>query len=483
MEIIRCLSMIWFFGVITCDSMDNATWSNWSEWTDCNLIDGICNNGTMDGIKYRMRTCIVPPCNGDIYGQEDCTVECSDVCKRDGYQLRHLTFRYDDDCHLCACYQGNMNCPHVYCDIMGSCDVNECDRTCPVGSPLENKLGETVFCSIQDKYAFPLVDIIECPTGYSCHVVNNTQVDFVSSVCCPDYEFSVTCDNDKLSISLEENWILKALSLQTANVQNFHLTDVSCTGKRVTVDGNVIYVFETGLNDCGTEVTEMEIEGVHRILYTNYVHSKRGTMIAKMECCFDTEYTIAPMHIVANPCHVDVTLVGSGTFTVENALCTNDTFAALFDPTAFPIAICDGVLIYFEIGCITIDPGLELFVETCFATDNFDPTDSNSVHADLIEDGCLNEDTMVEYTSPNPQWTKRYGWDAYNMVNDRPDGEENIDIYIHCNVVICKAGEVGTRCSEGCLGRKKRSVYDSKFTSGSSIIIQGPLKKSSNCEA
>ncbi|XP_006815157.2 zonadhesin-like [Saccoglossus kowalevskii] len=351
----------------------------------------------------------------------------------------------DGNCdEYCVCQTNHlMHCETLNCDVNAHCGVVEGQRHCICNDGFTGD-------------------------GITCHHENL---------------FNITCANEVMGIYLEEQWILTALSLQTANANDFHLTDPTCTGTTsIAISGAVSYYFETAIDECDTESTEVEVDGMQRILYTNYVYSKRGTLMAKMQCCFDTEYTIAPIHIVANPCQVDVVLKGFGTFTFENALYTNDTFTTLFDPRAFPIEICDGVLIYFEISVVTTDPGLQLFVEHCVATESIDPSEGGEYDEEIIINGCPDDNILFEHTSPNPNWQKQYEWDAYNMVNDRPDNGENIDIYIHCSVVVCKVGEVGTRCSEGCIGSNKRSVYDPDSTSESTVISHGPLKKSSNCE-
>ncbi|XP_077977099.1 uncharacterized protein LOC144432706 [Glandiceps talaboti] len=297
---------------------------------------------------------------------------------------------------------------------------------------------------------------------------------------CQAFNKNITCEADRMVVSVAVNWLHELFPLQQTGPGKYHLNDDNCVGKGRYIGGKEYYAFVTGLNECGT--TSAEHPEGSRITYTNIIHSERGTEIFELECCYETEYTIAPIKIITNPCCVLVTLKGFGTFNITASLYTSDNFLILFNEDAFPLMICDGVLIYFGIQVDLNDPTLELFTEDCYASESDDPN-ANVVKYDMIINGCIQSD-VDEYIADS--LTKHYTWDAYDVVNryDVEDGEE-VTLYIHCKVHVCKKDEVGTRCYEGCIDRKRRTaeIMDADTSpSTSTFITHGPLKKTSSCD-
>ncbi|XP_077864429.1 kielin/chordin-like protein [Saccoglossus kowalevskii] len=168
--------------------LGNGTWGEWSDWYGCIPIENNCTDGYRLGANYRSRICTGGPCYGSTIDMNDCLINCSDVCDVDTYKLRNYTVRYDDECNGCVCMEGFLYCPGAYCGLNDDCDKNECKTTCPIGSPLYNDHGETLFCNLPDYISdfFPYMVITDCPASYSCHLFNDTVLQVEWGVCCPN---------------------------------------------------------------------------------------------------------------------------------------------------------------------------------------------------------------------------------------------------------------------------------------------------------
>ncbi|XP_077981679.1 uncharacterized protein LOC144436700 [Glandiceps talaboti] len=305
-------------------------------------------------------------------------------------------------------------------------------------------------------------------------------------VSCRSFNKNISCEADAMTATISVEWLQELLPETPNDPQWYSLNwdEPGCKGYWRFIGGKEYYEFTTGLEGCGT--TSFEKPEEDRIVYTNIIHTHRGTEVFELECCYETEYTIAPIHIITNPCCVLVTLRGFGTFNITASLYTNSTFTILFNEKDFPLMICDGVLICFGIRVELHDSSLELAAEECYASESDDPQAPVTQYP-IITNGCPNPDTLNFET--NDLLTLHFCWDAYDAVNrdDVEDGEE-INLYIHCKVHVCKIDEAGTRCDEldevNC-NKKRRAIADMSVDSGATattFITHGPLQKSKNCQ-
>ena len=65
---------------------------------------------------------------------------------------------------------------------------------------------------------------------------------------------------------------------------------------------------------------------------------------------------------------------------------------------------------------------------------------------------CLVPDYVFEYdVSPTNELEKHYGIDVYDLANgDNITVDQDIDLYLHCYVVLCRINDVGTPCDLVC---------------------------------
>ncbi|NWI03498.1 DMBT1 protein, partial [Tichodroma muraria] len=95
------------------------------------------------------------------------------------------------------------------------------------------------------------------------------------------------------------------------------------------------------------------------------------------------------------------------------------------------------------------DPLLELFLDTCVAS----PTHHNFTTGSyaIVKNGCVKDPTYVEYSSPHRQ-TLRFKFNAFQFIRSNPE------VYLQCELVVCRAFDYSSRCHQGCVQRSKRKA-------------------------
>jgi len=110
---------------------------------------------------------------------------------------------------------------------------------------------------------------------------------------------------------------------------------------------------------------------------------------------------------------------------------------------------------------------LELFPVKCWATDGADP--AGSPVKTLIVNGCDVEPTLQRERETTPIHD-RFSFEAFRFKD-----VGSCKVYVHCDLLICAAGDPASRCSQGCLSsRRKRSASEGSFLSEQKLTV-GPL--------
>ncbi|XP_066559039.1 ZP domain-containing protein-like [Amia ocellicauda] len=129
-----------------------------------------------------------------------------------------------------------------------------------------------------------------------------------------------------------------------------------------------------------------------------------------------------------------------GSFSYVFEFYSNNTFRQMIEPSAYPVQVQLQEMLYISIQAHTSLSNTELFVESCMATPKDDP--SESMHYDIIKNGCNKDNTIVVYPSSPSEF--RFEMEAFKFI-----GEFN-EVYISCTVILCQAGNPFTRCAQGC---------------------------------
>nr|XP_058154184.1 deleted in malignant brain tumors 1 protein-like isoform X13 [Dasypus novemcinctus] len=97
----------------------------------------------------------------------------------------------------------------------------------------------------------------------------------------------------------------------------------------------------------------------------------------------------------------------------------------------------------------TQDPNLMPFVDTCVISP--DPHDFTTIKHDLIQQGCIKDNTYVTLHSHQKN-KAQFKFNAFNFF-------DNYDVvYLQCKIVVCRVGDYSSHCSQGCIGRSKRGT-------------------------
>ncbi|XP_039250550.2 uncharacterized protein LOC120328192 [Styela clava] len=155
-----------------------------------------------------------------------------------------------------------------------------------------------------------------------------------------------------------------------------------------------------------------------------------------------------------------VLVPGLGSFQFFFDFYLDEHFKATYSPYSYPITVTVNSDIYFGIRTIG-GTGLEVFTEKCVAMTTAVPT-ANTVSYTMMENGCLEDGTMVKYETVNAM-EDRYSIKAFRF-QDNLNTDSSVNIYIQCSAVLCIVGEETTRCSKGCVrSRKRRGENDEIF--------------------
>ncbi|NXI15193.1 DMBT1 protein, partial [Irena cyanogastra] len=105
--------------------------------------------------------------------------------------------------------------------------------------------------------------------------------------------------------------------------------------------------------------------------------------------------------------------------------------------------------LFLEASLRSSDPSLKLFLDTCEAT----PTRHNFTTRSypIIKNGCVKDPTYVEYYSPY-RHILRFKFNAFQFIRSNPE------VYLRCQLVVCRAFDYSSRCYQGCLQRSKREA-------------------------
>ncbi|NXR99574.1 DMBT1 protein, partial [Oxylabes madagascariensis] len=105
--------------------------------------------------------------------------------------------------------------------------------------------------------------------------------------------------------------------------------------------------------------------------------------------------------------------------------------------------------LYLEASLHSSDPSLKLFLDTCVAS----PTPHNFTTGSyaIIKNGCAKDPTYAEYSSRNRN-ILRFKFNAFQFIQSTPE------VYLQCELVVCRAYDYSSRCYQGCVQRSKREA-------------------------
>ncbi|NXB06020.1 DMBT1 protein, partial [Cnemophilus loriae] len=105
--------------------------------------------------------------------------------------------------------------------------------------------------------------------------------------------------------------------------------------------------------------------------------------------------------------------------------------------------------LFLEASLHSSDPLLELFLHTCVASPsrhNF----TTGTYA-IVENGCVKDPTYAVYYSPRRN-ALRFKFNAFQFIRSNPE------VYLQCELVVCRAFDYSSRCYQGCVKRSRREA-------------------------
>ncbi|KAM8939175.1 LOW QUALITY PROTEIN: uncharacterized protein RCH25_052735 [Pelodytes ibericus] len=320
-------------------------------------------------------------------------------------------------------------------------------------TPRENDIGDHV----------PFCFVAETVSGYHselrCIIVIVGPTNLVNSI--------LICNENTMTLIIEK-------SPGNGLYQNhLRLNDPRC----LVSSNSSHHIASVGYNSCGTVVQETEDNIVFKNQITSFdnttdVITRKHQMLIPFNCSFPKENRVSAA-FRAQKAVFEFAEAGFGNFTYKFQFYTDDTFTKV--QTQYPLEVWLRDLLYLEIQVTASVPSIQLFVDSCRATPRDNPNDP--VFYDIIQNGCLRDETLAIYPSTRTQ--SRFGMEAFAFIGSYEE------VYIRCTVILCKLGDLNTRCAKGCVSkslaepnphRRRRSSTSDASESLQHFISQGPVR-------
>ncbi|XP_036400678.1 CUB and zona pellucida-like domain-containing protein 1 [Megalops cyprinoides] len=250
---------------------------------------------------------------------------------------------------------------------------------------------------------------------------------------------------------------------------HLRLNDPACT----LISNSTHVVATMSLNSCGTELEEDEDHLIFKNEITtfdkpNQVITREHGVEIGFSCVYPKKGTVS-LEFRAHRIPYVFTERGFGKFTYQFEFFHSNLFNRMVDPSTYPVEVALKEMIYMEIISSSSLPNTLMFVESCRATPIDDP--SYHVFYRIIENGCVVDDTVQVYPGNSSEY--RFGMEAFAFIGMHQE------VFISCSVILCQAGGVSTRCSQGCTNasaghhhhRRSAGVQTSRH-----YISRGPLR-------
>ncbi|KAM5139920.1 CUB and zona pellucida-like domain-containing protein 1 [Callospermophilus lateralis] len=266
---------------------------------------------------------------------------------------------------------------------------------------------------------------------------------------------SLTCASDKMRVIINKSY----LESFGYNENNLQLNDPTCRPKV----SNVVE-FAIPLDECGT-IKRVED---HSIIYTNiitFTASPTSAVITRqkhlqivVKCEMEHNSTVEMMYITEDD--VIQNQIALGKYNTSMALFESDLFENPILESPYYVDL--NQTLFVQVSLHTSDPNLVVFLDTCRASPTYDFA---SPIYDLIKSGCSRDETCKVY--PLLRHYGRFQFSAFKFLRSLSS------VYLQCKVLICDSSDHQSRCSQGCVSRRKRDTSSYKWKADS---ILGPIR-------
>nr|XP_034994296.1 deleted in malignant brain tumors 1 protein-like isoform X3 [Zootoca vivipara] len=247
---------------------------------------------------------------------------------------------------------------------------------------------------------------------------------------------------------------------------NVHLIDPSCP-PRITP---YYVVFNIRYNGCQTR----RDADADTIIYSNLITATASGYIIKrkrdlhfhVSCKMLKNTWIETMYVANDVQEINETRYGQ--YEVNITFYTSNSF--LYPVYDSPYYVELNQDLYLQVTLHNSDPNLVLFLDTCKASPNYN--DFTTLTYDIIKNGCVNDPTYRTYYSPY-NYVVRFSFKAFDFMYKYPS------VYLQCKLVVCRAYDYSSRCSQGCLNLPRSKRHTSSYEEKMDVII-GPIELQKN---
>ncbi|XP_063773612.1 deleted in malignant brain tumors 1 protein-like [Pseudophryne corroboree] len=322
----------------------------------------------------------------------------------------------------------------IYCS---SGSVSVYDGT-PSGSSLLGQFCGTVrrnFTSSSNS-----LSVVYTSRGSNSNYVRGFQANYVS-IAQNNQSAILSCASHYMEAQISI-WYLQSMGY---SVNDIFLNDPQC---RPQIYGNWL-IFYISYDQCGT-IRQGERD---TISYSNTVHGyhsnqviERSRMLSLNLRCQMYQNTMVQIMYHADDV-TNQTLTRYGLYSAMLYFYQSPSFTYPVYQSPYYVELNQNL--YLEASLYSSDSNLTLFVDTCVASP--DPYDFVTQTYDLIRNGCVRDSTYVTYPS-NRTDHARFGFRAFGFV------QRYSRVYLQCQLTVCPVRSYNTRCSQGCITRRKRAL-------------------------
>uniref|UniRef100_A0A8D2JAC3 CUZD1 protein n=1 Tax=Varanus komodoensis TaxID=61221 RepID=A0A8D2JAC3_VARKO len=264
---------------------------------------------------------------------------------------------------------------------------------------------------------------------------------------------SLSCSSDMMTVTIRKAF----MDSFGYNENDWSLIDPSC--RPIALNP---LVFHFPLKSCGT----IKKSENNTISYINAVTaSSKGAVITRkkdieivVKCIMENNSTAEVMYITERDIVQNTS--STGRYNLSMSFYESSSFSKPI--VNYPYYVDLNQTLYVQVSLHSTDANLLVFVDTCTASPH---SDLGSPKYELVRHGCAKDDTYGAY--PVLEHYGRFRFSSFRFLQNDPS------VYLRCEVLICDSTNTGTRCTQGCVSRKKREISSYKWK-GDAIV--GPIR-------
>ncbi|XP_053365761.1 deleted in malignant brain tumors 1 protein-like [Clarias gariepinus] len=266
----------------------------------------------------------------------------------------------------------------------------------------------------------------------------------------------VDCFSNRMNIAIRNSY----LNTLYIDWEELYLDDRSCKASK---DNNYV-TFNFSLNSCSTKRKTQD----GHIIYSNNVQAAQltsggitwrdTTFMLSVSCVMERDSSIGILYEGKEI--KNATIRAMGWFNTTMAFYLTESYSNRV--TKFPYEVTLNQQLYVQAQLAQPDSSLHLFIDSCVAS----PNHNFSIRTyDLIRNGCSRGRKVNIYNNGNHYFAK-FSFSAFKFLRTHNYA------FLRCHLIICADNDYDSRCRQGCSNRSKRSISSDHHTE---VITLGPI--------